>query len=54
MSSENPHGDHINTYNMIKWTLIQILMQLRYLNKIPIYFINQKNYLLQLNKHICF
>ena len=35
MSSVNPHGDHINTYNMIKWTLIQILMQLRYLNKIP-------------------
>ena len=30
MSSVNPHGDHINTYNMIKWTLIQILMQLRY------------------------
>ena len=35
MSSVNPHGDHINTYNMTKWTLTQILMQLRYLNKIP-------------------
>ena len=34
-SSVNPHGDHINTYNMIKWTLLKILKQLRYLNKIP-------------------
>ena len=35
MYSVNPHGDNINTYNIIKWTLLKILMQLRYLNKIP-------------------
>ena len=35
MSFVNAHGDSKNTYNMIKWTLLKILMQLRYLNKIP-------------------
>ena len=34
MFSVNSHGDHIYTYNMIKWILLKILMQLRYLNKI--------------------
>ena len=34
MSSVNPHDDYINTYNMIKQTLLKILMQLRYLNKV--------------------
>ena len=35
MPSVNPHSDHINAYNMIKWILLKILMQLKYLNKIP-------------------
>ena len=54
MSFVNAHTDHINTYNMIKLILLKILMQLRYLKKILIYFINQKHYLLQLNKHVYF
>ena len=38
MLSVNPHGDHINTYNMIKWTLLKMFMQL----KMSQIFINQK------------
>jgi hypothetical protein len=43
MSSVNPHRDHINTYNMIKRTFIQILMHTRYCEKYLNNFIKSEN-----------